>query len=79
MEMIFFSSIGQLMGDSEVLEVVYANNSVSHMLTGKAVFRAIRGHFLVDAALNTLLLADAYNVPLPGKKHLMMGILGMKK
>ena len=35
------------------------------MLSGKAVSRALRGHLLVDAALHTILLADAYNVPLP--------------
>ena len=30
--------------------------------------RAVRGHILVDAALNTILLADAYNVPVPTKE-----------
>ncbi|RUM44710.1 MAG: hypothetical protein DSY80_04105 [Desulfocapsa sp.] len=35
------------------------------MLTGKAVSRAVRGHLLVDAALNTILVANAYNVPVP--------------
>jgi hypothetical protein len=28
-------------------------------------FATVRGHMLVDAALNTILLADAYNVPIP--------------
>ena len=35
-----------------VLEVVFAQNSVTHMLTGKAVAKAVRGHFLADAVLN---------------------------
>lgn len=35
------------------------------MLTGKAVARAVRGHFLVDAALNTLLVCNTFNIPLP--------------
>ena len=38
------------------------------MLTGKAIFRAVRGHMLVDAALNTILVAKAYHIPLPTKE-----------
>ena len=70
MKMSFLGSIGHLMAGSgleELLEVVYAGNTVCHMMSGKAVSRAVRGHMLVDAALNTMLLADAYNVPLPTK------------
>ncbi|PIK60572.1 hypothetical protein BSL78_02508 [Apostichopus japonicus] len=52
-------------GLQEFLEVVYAGNAVRHMLTGKAVSRAVRGHMLVDAALNTILAAKAYNVTTP--------------
>ena len=37
------------------------------MLTGKAISRAVRGHMLVDAALNTILVAKAYRIPLPTK------------
>jgi hypothetical protein len=67
MQMSFLGSIGHLMAGSglqELLEVVYAGNTVCHM-TAKAISRAVRGHMLVDAALNTILLADAYNVPIP--------------
>ena len=70
MEMSFLGSIGHLMAGSglqELLETVYASNTVSHMMTGKAVSRAVRGHMLVDAALNTIILANEYNVPLPTK------------
>ena len=49
----------------ELLETVYAGNSVKHMLSGKAVSRAIRGHLLVFSALNTVLVTNAYNLPLP--------------
>jgi len=52
-------------GLSEALEVVYGSNAVTHMLRGKAVARARRGHFLVDAALNIILIADVLQVPLP--------------
>ena len=40
------------------------------MMSGKVVSRAVRGHTLVDATLNTTLLADAYNLPLPTKDTL---------
>ena len=34
-----------------------------HILSGKAYARAVRAHLLVDAALNALFLADAFQVP----------------
>ena len=37
------------------------------MLTGRAVSRAVHDHMLVDAALSTNLLVDAYNIPVPTK------------
>ena len=43
-------------GLKDLLSTVYAENTVGYMLDGKAVNRAVRGHFLVDDALNTLLL-----------------------
>lgn len=54
-------------GLQELLELVYAKNAVIHMLSGKAVSRAIRGHFLVDGALNAMLASKTFNVPLPVK------------
>ncbi|KAG0716089.1 hypothetical protein GWK47_010460 [Chionoecetes opilio] len=33
------------------------------MISGKAIARAIRAHFLVDAVLNAILLAKAYDLP----------------
>ena len=35
------------------------------MLSGKAIARTIRGHFLVDAALNALLVSHTFIIPLP--------------
>ena len=64
----FLASIANLMAGSglqELLETEYAGNSVKHMLSGKAVSQAIRGHLLVFSALNTVLVANAYNLPLP--------------
>jgi hypothetical protein len=54
-------AIGTLMegsGLSTVLEAVYGENAVHHMMTGKAVSRAFRGHLLIDKCLNALLLED---------------------
>lgn len=56
MQMSFLGSIGHLIAGSrleELLGVVYAGNTVCHMMSGKAVSRAVHGHMLVDAALNT--------------------------
>lgn len=59
--MSFMGSIGTMMkgsGLEEALETTYGPNAVAHMMTGKAYSRALRGHFLVEAALvNKLILA----------------------
>ena len=71
MQMSFLGSIGHLMAGSglqDLLEVVFAGNAVLHILTGKAISRAVRGHMLVDAALNTILVAKACHIPLPTKE-----------
>ena len=71
LQMSFLGSIGHLMAGSgleEVLELVYAKNAVTHMLTGKAYSRAVRGHLLADSALNALLASKAYNITLPSKR-----------
>ena len=40
-----------------------------HMLSGKAIARAVRAHLIVDAVLNALVLAKTFCVPLPGSSH----------
>ena len=58
-EMSFVGAIGKLMensGISELLSTVYAPNTTGHMLSGKAVSRAVRGHLLISDALNSILL-----------------------
>ena len=65
-EMSFLGCIGHLMASSglqEMLELIYAPNAVVHMLSGKAIARALRAHFIVDAALNALMLKSVLNVP----------------
>ena len=52
--MSFLSCIGYFMEDSGIetaLQTVYGENSVKHMMSGKAIARALRGHFIVDSAL----------------------------
>ena len=64
-EMSFLGCIGHLMASSglqELLEMIYASNVVVHMLTGKAIARAVRGHFIIDAALNAMILSRIYHV-----------------
>ena len=56
MTMSFLGSIGSLVNGSglhELLETCYGPNSVDHIMSGKAVSRALRGHFLLEAALMT--------------------------
>lgn len=51
--MSFFDSLGTLMASSdlnEVLQCCYTKNTVEHMMFGKAVSRAVRGHLLANAA-----------------------------
>ena len=70
--MSFLGCIGYLMAGSglqEVLELIYASNAVVHMLSGKAIARAVWAHLIVDAALNALVLAKTFCVPLPGSSH----------
>lgn len=58
--MSFLGYIGHLMGGSgELLELGIAANTVNYILSGKAVARAVRGHLLVDAALNCILCTKA--------------------
>lgn len=67
-EMSFLGCIGHVMSGSglqELLEVVYSPNTVTHILSGKAVARAVRGHMLVDAALNSMVAAKTFNTSLP--------------
>lgn len=68
-EMSFLGCIGSLMAGSglkEILESIYAPNAVEHILTGKAIARAVRSHLLVDVAVNTLMVSKALKVPIPG-------------
>ena len=52
---------------ARVLEVVYADTAVSHILTSKAIPQPIHEHILIDAAMYAIILSKMYKVPLPFK------------
>ena len=57
----FLGSIRTLMegsGTEKLMEVIHVQNSVSHILSGKAIARALRAHFIIDSALTTTLLEE---------------------
>ena len=54
-------AIGTLMegsGLKEILETIYGENAVVHIMSGKAVQRALRGHFLVNQCLTNQVLSQ---------------------
>ena len=58
--MSFVGSIGSVMkgsGLEEALETAYGPNAVTQMMSGKAIARALRGHFLVEGALVNKLMS----------------------
>ena len=64
-EMSFLGSIGHIMAGSglqELLECIYASNAVGHMMSGKAISRAVRGHLLVSGALNAILMSHVFGI-----------------
>jgi len=67
-EMSLLGAIGSIMAGSglkEMLAQVYAEGSVDQMLSGKAVARAVRGHFLIDSALTIISTSAALQLPIP--------------
>ena len=73
-QMSMLGVIGGIMAGSglqEVLECVYASNTVGHMLSGKAIARTLRGHILVSVALNVTLTSKVFGIPLPGTQQVI--------
>ena len=61
MLMNLLGAIGSLMngtGLKEILHAVYGENPVEHMMTGKSVQRAVRGHLLMDKSLSHMIVSD---------------------
>ena len=58
-EMSFLGAIGQLMSGSGIEEVIkHCFASVEHILSGKAISRAVRSHLLIDMTLHSTLLEE---------------------
>ena len=58
--MSFLGSMGEVIkrtGLSEAFETIYETNTVVHIMSEKTIAGAIRGHFLIEAALVTKLLS----------------------
>ena len=61
----FLGSIGHIMkslGLKQILALVYPENTVNQMLSGKAYYRAMRGLFLTDAAFNMFILKQCMSI-----------------
>ena len=52
-------------GLKELLELIYSPTAIEHILTGKAITRAVWAYLLFDAALNTISLSTALGVFIP--------------
>ena len=61
------SFLGSIDGRLPFTRSYGANN---HIMTGKAISRAVRAHFIVDAAVNALLYSEALKVPVPHLQHI---------
>ena len=63
--MSFLGSIDHIMAGSglvESLQCCYGPVSINHMMTGKAVARAIRAHFLAESSLFSLMMESLINL-----------------
>lgn len=49
-------------GLKELMELEYAPKAVEQIVTGKPISRAVRAHLLVDAADNTLIASQSFEV-----------------
>ena len=66
-KMSFVGAIGYIMANSglrELMETIYAPNTIDHIFSGKAIARATLAHILVNAALNGFLLSHILSSPL---------------
>ena len=71
--MSYLGSVGNIMegsGLKAVMELVYAGNAVEHILNGKAYARGVRAHYLVDGALNAIVLEHIYGTTIFSENEL---------
>jgi len=53
--------------------MIFARNTIPHIIRGKAYARAVRGPFLIDAVLHTLFLSKLYAVTFDSKATVKIG------
>ena len=61
----FLECIGATMNNSglkDIIETIYGSNTIEHMISGKAISRAIQGH-MIDSFLDGMLLSKAFKMP----------------
>ena len=46
-----------------MIQLKHGSNTIEHMLSRKAIFRAIQGHIIVDSFLDGMLLSKAFTRP----------------
>ena len=62
----FLECIGATMnnfGLSDIIKTIYGSNTNEHMISGKAISRAIHGHMIVDSFLDGMLLSITFKMP----------------
>ena len=62
----FLECIGATMnnfGLSDIIKTIYGSNTIEHMISGKAISRAIQGHMIFDSFLDGMLLSKAIKMP----------------
>ena len=59
-------------GLQQSLKTIFADNAVGHILSRKAISRAICAHFIVDAALNAMLMSQTFSIHPPQEQNLEM-------
>ena len=77
-EMSLLGAIGTIMDGSglkEMLARVHAEESVDQMLSGKALAHAVRGHLLLDSALNIIATSAALQLPIRDLKGILSYII----
>ena len=68
----FLGSVGTSMkgsGLSECMQMVYGENTMIHILSGKSISRSLRAHFLVQSALMLNVIANIIQEKLISKKR----------
>ena len=71
--MSYLGSVGNIMeglGLKKVMELVYAGNAVEQILNVKAYARGVRAHYLVDGALNAIVLEQIYGTTIFSENEL---------